>query len=192
MSGDDHDFRVRPGRMRDAGRGAGRKGERLAAQVRRAGARAGYTRLGGKAAKGAGSSARGRRALTLTRMRTDSRRVVVKARVVRHKGSRFQAAPLAKHITYLERDGVTQDGRDAAMFDARSDEADHDTFANRCADDRHHFRFIVSPEDASELEDLRGFTRDLMTGMARDLGTELDWIAIDHWNTDNAHATQRR
>ncbi|TYC79387.1 DUF3363 domain-containing protein [Novosphingobium sp. BW1] len=187
MSVDDHDFRLRPGRSRDRGRGSARKGQRLAAQVRRASARGGHTSFARRPRKGAGSQARGRRALAAVRLRADGRRVIIKARVVRHKGARFRAAPLARHIAYLERDGVTRDGKDAAMFDARGDGADRDTFAERCADDRHHFRFIVSPEDASELEDLRTFTRDLMTDMARDLGTELDWIAVDHWNTDNSH-----
>ena len=55
------------------------------------------------------------------------------------------------------------------------------------ADDRHHFRFIISPEDAAELADLRGFTRELMQDVERDLGTRLDWVAVDHWNTDNPH-----
>jgi type IV secretory pathway VirD2 relaxase len=64
---------------------------------------------------------------------------------------------------------------------------DERTFAGRCRDDRHHFRFIISPEDAAELGDLRTFTRELMTDVARDLGTKLDWIAVDHWNTDNPH-----
>ncbi len=121
------------------------------------------------------------------RHRSTNRRVVIKARVVRHKGARFRSAPLAKHIAYLERDGVTRDGRDASMFDARADEADRDAFAGRCADDRHHFRFIISPEDAANMEDLRSFTRELMVDIARDLGTELDWVAVDHWNTDNPH-----
>ena len=26
-----------------------------------------------------------------------------------------------------------------------------------------------------------------MTDVARDLGTKLDWVAVDHWNTDNPH-----
>jgi type IV secretory pathway VirD2 relaxase len=26
-----------------------------------------------------------------------------------------------------------------------------------------------------------------MVGAERDLGTELDWVAIDHWSTDNPH-----
>ena len=187
MSGDEHDFQLRPGRSRDRGRGSGRHGQRLAAQVRRASARAGHTSLRPGPRKGAGGRTRGRRALARARFRADSRRVVVKARVVRHKGSWFRAAPLARHIAYLEREGVTRDGREAAMFDARGDEADRDAFAERCEDDRHHFRFIVSPEDASEMESLRAFTRDLMAGMARDLDTQLDWIAVDHWNTDNPH-----
>jgi type IV secretory pathway VirD2 relaxase len=54
-------------------------------------------------------------------------------------------------------------------------------------DDRHHFRFIISPEDAAELGDLRTFTRELMTDVAQDLEAKLDWIAVDHWNTDNPH-----
>jgi hypothetical protein len=37
------------------------------------------------------------------------------------------------------------------------------------------------------MQDLREFTRELMVGAERDLGTKLDWVAIDHWNTDNPH-----
>ncbi len=73
------------------------------------------------------------------------------------------------------------------MFDARSDAVDERAFAERCEEDRHHFRFIVSPEDAAEMTDLRAFTRELMVDAERDLGTKLDWIAVDHWNTDNPH-----
>jgi type IV secretory pathway VirD2 relaxase len=90
-------------------------------------------------------------------------------------------------MTYLKREGVTRDGADARMFDAASDAADERAFAERCKDDRHHFRFIISPEDAAELGDLRAFARELMTDVARDLETRLDWIAVDHWNTDNPH-----
>jgi type IV secretory pathway VirD2 relaxase len=73
------------------------------------------------------------------------------------------------------------------MFDAGSDRADGAAFAERCEDDRHHFRFIVSPEDAGEMTDLRAFSRDLARQMEIDLGTRLDWVAVDHWNTDNPH-----
>ena len=113
--------------------------------------------------------------------------MVVMTRIVRHRGARFAAAPLARHILYLKREGVTRDGQDARMFDAAGDAADPKAFAERCEGDRHHFRFTVSPEDAAEMADLRGFTRELMADAEGDLGTKLDWIAVDHWNTDNPH-----
>ena len=45
--------------------------------------------------------------------------------------------------------------------------------------------FTVSPEYASQVADLRAFTRELMKDAERNLGTNLDWVAVDHWNTDN-------
>ncbi|MES2067807.1 MAG: DUF3363 domain-containing protein [Pseudomonadota bacterium] len=189
MSSDDEDFRVRPGRNRDSGHASGGKAKSLAAQVRRAAARSGRgrsLRTAGRTRR-PGARGRGRNALLRISRPANARRVAVVARVVRHKGARFRAAPLGRHIAYLKRDGVTRDGRHAELFDARSDHADGDAFAERCADDRHHFRFIVSPEDAGDMADLRAFTRELMDDMARDLGTDLDWVAVDHWNTDNPH-----
>lgn len=186
MTAGDDDLRVRPGKGRSRGSGSV-KPLSLAAQVKRAAARAGFARRSTRRGGGTGRLGRGRSAVLAGRRSAASRRVIVKARVVRHSGPRFRAAPLARHIAYLERDGVTRDGRDASMFDAGSDRASGDAFAGRCADDRHHFRFIVSPEDAGELADLRTFTRELMGDMAKDLGTRLDWVAVDHWNTDNPH-----
>ena len=37
------------------------------------------------------------------------------------------------------------------------------------------------------MADLRAFTRELMADAEHDLGTRLDWVAVDHWNTDNPH-----
>ena len=140
-------------------------------------------------ARGRSTFGRGRgRAIAAERgLLSNARRVIVKARVVRHKGRDFRSAPLATHVAYLSRDGVTRDEQKARMFDARSDSADPAAFVERCKDDRHHFRFIVSPEDATEMEDLRAFTRDLLREAERDLGTKLDWVGVDHWNTDNPH-----
>ena len=113
-----------------------------------------------------------------------SRVAVIKARAVRHGMKR---APLSAHLTYLCRDGVTKDGDPARMFGTESDDIDHRAFAEQCAEDRHHFRFIVAPEDAGELSDMKAFTRDLMAEAERDLGTSLDWVAVDHWNTEHPH-----
>lgn len=109
------------------------------------------------------------------------------SRVVRQHGKQFRSAPLARHVAYLKREGVTRDGVGAQMFDARSEDADAMAFAERCENDRHHFRFIISPEDAQNLESLHAFTRELMADVERDLDTKLDWVAVDHWNTDNPH-----
>ena len=88
-----------------------------------------------------------------------SRFCTVKARVVRHKGL---SSPLARHLNYLRREGVTRDDQKARLFGAGTDDVDAVEFAERCKDDRHHFRFIVSPEDAIDMSDLRQFTRELM------------------------------
>ena len=188
MTRRENDFRARPGRIRDSTRG-GRKAKSFVAQVMRAAKKAGHTgkSFGSGAGKGRSRFGRGRRAALALSMKSPSRRVVVMARIVRHQGQRFRSAPLAKHIAYLRREGVTRDANEARMFDARSDEANSNAFAERCEDDRHHFRFTVSPEDAGKMEDLRAFTRELMASAERDLDTKLDWIAVDHWNTDNPH-----
>lgn len=186
MSAPDDDLRIRLGRIRT--RGSGRR-PTFVAQVLKAAQKAGHVGPRSSRLSRPGQSGFGRGRLTFGRERlfASGRRVVVKARVVRHTGRSFRSAPISAHVAYLKREGVTRDGEKARMFDARSDASDDAAFAVRCRDDRHHFRFIVSPEDAAEMTDLRAFTRDLAVQMERDLGTRLDWIAVDHWNTDNPH-----
>src|ERR1700742_4308034 len=126
-----------------------------------------------------------------------ARRVVVKARVSRlnpqAKGARgpkmrgAMSRAVDAHLRYLERDGVTRDGERGKAYSAFENEADGKAFVERGREDRHQFRFIVAPEDATEMGDLRGFTRDLMRQMELDLETRLDWIAVDHHNTGHPH-----
>ncbi|MGD1006323.1 MAG: hypothetical protein ABR980_03710, partial [Ignavibacteriaceae bacterium] len=49
------------------------------------------------------------------------------------------------------------------------------------------WKVIISPEMAHKL-DLKGHVRAVMGQVEKDLGTKLEWIAIDHYNTDNPHA----
>ena len=184
----DDELTIRPGPSRDSGLGAYRKAGSLVGRVIQASRRAGFTSLGRRPkGRGTGHLGRGRRAALQRRRSTYRRRVVIKARVVRHRGASFRSAPLARHVSYLEREGVTRNGSDGQMFDAASNQADGEAFAQRCENDRHHFRFIVSPEDAVDMADLRTFIRELMQDMARDLETGLDWVAVDHWNTGQPH-----
>ena len=189
MNTRDDDLRIRLGRIRDRGI-ATRKPDTFIGEVMRAAKKAGH--VGNSFRRATGHSrpsgfGRGRVAAVSLSRSSRSRRVLTKAHVVRHTARGLRSAALARHVVYLKRDGITHDGADARMFDARSDVADEQAFSERCRDDRHHFRIIVSPEDAAELESLRTVTRELMADAERDLGTTLDWIAVDHWNTDNPH-----
>lgn len=115
----------------------------------------------------------------------NARRVTIKIRLVnlRQAGKRSTAS----HLRYIERDGVSREGDPGQAYGPLTDQADLNAFEERGRDDRHQFRFIVSPEDAEPLDDLRTYTRHLMIRMEADLGTRLDWVAVDHWNTDNPH-----
>lgn len=185
----DSDFHVRPGKAKRS-KAQGRNARGLVAEVLRVAAiHSGGRRSGGASRRGGQSSfGRGRTAFARSRLFGSGRRVMVKMLPVttRSRGGR-RMAPLSAHIAYLKREGVTRDGSPTRMFDATSDRADDRGFTERCKDDRHHFRIIVSPEDAAELTDLREYTRDLVRQMETDLGTRLEWIAVDHWNTDNPH-----
>ncbi|QKR03380.1 relaxase/mobilization nuclease and DUF3363 domain-containing protein [Pseudomonas aeruginosa] len=116
---------------------------------------------------------------------SNARRVTIKARLVnlRQAGQRSTLS----HLRYIERDGVSREGDPGQAYGPLTDQADLNAFEERGRDDRHQFRFIVSPEDAEPLDDLRTYTRHLMIRMEADLGTRLDWVAVDHWNTDNPH-----
>ncbi len=140
-----------------------------------------------KVARGANSyGAPGRRAGGGVRQRHEFfRRVVVKVHLVRMDAKGASAQRL--HLNYVERDGTGRDGEPAKLYDETALEADKDAFLERGAEDRHQFRIIVSPEDANELQDLTAFTRDLVSEMERDLGTKLDWVAANHYDTGQPH-----
>lgn len=114
-----------------------------------------------------------------------ARRAIVKARLVR-LGPRGLATARA-HLRYIQRDGVTRDGAPGELYSADRDRADGKAFLGRCDGDRHQFRFIVSAEDAAEYPDLKPYVRRLMAQAEEDLGTGLDWVAVDHFNTERPH-----
>jgi len=119
-------------------------------------------------------------------MRVRTRRAMVKARVVKLSGVKAAGAAAA-HLRYLQRDGVTREGEHGRFYSTFSDDADGKSFLERGASDRHQFRFIVSPEDGASFDTLRSFTRELVAKMEQDLGTTLDWVAVDHFDTGHPH-----
>jgi type IV secretory pathway VirD2 relaxase len=112
------------------------------------------------------------------------RRVTVKVRIV--KPGR-KAGGVQAHLRYLEREGVTREGEPGRLYSTFTDEVDRNGFIERGMDDRHQFRIILSPEDGVAYEDLKPFTRDVMAKMEADLGTTLDWVAVDHHDTGHPH-----
>lgn len=115
-----------------------------------------------------------------------ARRAIVKTRLVKLGGKGLGAAKA--HLRYIERDGVTRDGEPGQLYAADKDTADGKAFIERSTSDRHQFRFIVSAEDGDQYPDLKPYVRKLMTQMEEDLGTKLDWVAVDHFNTGHPHS----
>jgi len=208
MSSDDaFDFRLRPGRVRDRGARVNPRARSFVDQVMTAATRANggplkLTEMRGERRRGNGQtrpqkgrcSRIGRGQAVADRLKFTAgergpgqrmRRVVVKARIVSLKlGSRAADA----HVRYLQRDGTSRDGERGRLYGAETGEADGKAFTERGREDRHQFRFIVAPEDGDRLSDLRAFTRDVMGQMEKDLGTQLDWVAVDHFNTGHPHS----
>jgi type IV secretory pathway VirD2 relaxase len=183
-SSEENRFRVRPSPPKAR---SGPRAKGFVSQVLKAVSKTGAKASGARGARPASTFGRGRIAASLAgrHLGADARRVVIKSRFVVLK--RAGAKAVSTHLRYIERDGVMRDGQKGVAYGADTDAADLKGFEERGRGDRHQFRFIVSPEDAVEIEDLQGFTRRLMQRMAVDLETKLDWVAVDHWDTDNPH-----
>jgi type IV secretory pathway VirD2 relaxase len=170
-------------------RAKGKTPEKFISRVLRAASKSGPVPRRGLSAKRGAGAGRGRGQVVARmigdRLSATSRRVAVKAHLVNLK----RAAPgsAIAHLKYIERDGVTPDGERGRAYGRDADLADVGEFEKRGALDRHQFRFMVSPEDGAELGDLKPFTRDLMAQMEKDLGTRLEWVAVDHFDTEHPH-----
>lgn len=185
MSDDDFTPKLGRSRSNDANRTT-KYGGKIRAAVRLAGAKSGVrsrrfdgSRIGRGASVGRLLSSRDR----LAGFR--GRRAVVKASLIRLQGKGGQAA--RAHMRYIQRDGVTREGQPGELYGPETDCADGGEFLKRTSGDRHQFRFIVSAEDGAEYRDLKPYIRRLMTQVEQDLGTKLDWVAVDHFNTERPH-----
>ncbi|MDF1628011.1 MAG: relaxase/mobilization nuclease RlxS [Parvibaculaceae bacterium] len=185
---DDDDFKPKLGKPRARGSKAGRKflHQVLAASnLARGGAgsarKSGFTGVRIGRGVGAGRMLASRDRYAAFRQR----RVIIKSRIVKLAGKGMNGA--RAHLRYIQRDGVTREGDPGELYSAGQDRADGKAFLERSDGDRHQFRFIVSAEDGAEYEDLKPLTRRLMMRMEEDLGTKLDWVAVDHFNTGHPH-----
>jgi type IV secretory pathway VirD2 relaxase len=185
---DDSEFTPKLGRIRAKG---GKKAKRFLHQVLAASALAGG--IGGKKTSSFTGARLGRGAsmarIMASRHRLSgyrARRGIIKARIVRLGGKGLANAKA--HLRYVERDGTTRDGERGQLYSRDKDAADGKEFLERGNSDRHQFRFIVSAEDGDQYDDLKPITRSLMQQVEKDLGTKLDWVAVDHFNTGHPHS----
>ena len=181
------EFEPRLGRIGDRAR---RGDQRFAKQLKKAaallGRKSGKARFSGAGIGRGGASARSIEMRTQRLPRFRMRRVIVKTHVSRSpRGG--GAGALKAHLGYIQRDGVERDGSGGQIYTRDGVAPDANAFVERCEGDRHQFRLIVSAEDAGQLGDLKDTTRAVMAQMESDLGTRLDWLAVDHHNTGHPH-----
>ena len=112
-----------------------------------------------------------------------ARRVVIKAHLLCMGPTAAKAAAL--HVRYIERDGVEKDGSKGMLYDAQGIVRAR-VFEQPRPGEKHQFRFIVSPEDGSEL-DLTAYVRRLMVTLERDIGRKVEWAAVNHFDTSHPH-----
>ena len=185
---DDDAFEPKLGKIRSR---SSKRGQRYLQQVLRSSSLAGGRALSGPSRQRRFDGSRIGRGAGAGRVLRDrhaafrSRRVVIKTRIVKIGAHGLTAAKL--HLRYVQRDGVTREGLPGELYDADQDRADGKAFLEQAEGDRHQFRLIVAAEDSVEYEDLKPFTRRLMARMEQDLGTKLDWVAVDHFNTGHPH-----
>jgi type IV secretory pathway VirD2 relaxase len=87
------------------------------------------------------------------------------------------------HTRYLEREEAG-----SVFYDATVDAVDGGGRAASWArSDRRHFRLILAPENGTKLGDLKSYTREVMRRAELAMGSRLEWVAVDHWDTDNPH-----
>ncbi len=93
------------------------------------------------------------------------------------------------HGRYVARESATQESDPKAVgFDKHGESID---IAARLegwqkAGDERLWKLIVSPE-FGDRADMKRLTRDLVSRMEKDLGTQVEWVAAAHYNTEHPH-----
>ncbi|MGE0047744.1 MAG: DUF3363 domain-containing protein [Acidithiobacillus sp.] len=118
-------------------------------------------------------------------LRSAGRRCMVKASYVKNRmPGQWQA-----HARYLGREGAQQDGEKGRGFDRNEGDVNLAVRLNAWQEenDPHLFKVILSPEDPLSPDGLRDLTRRFNERIARQIGRDYDWVAIDHHNTSHPH-----
>lgn len=109
------------------------------------------------------------------------------------------ARSLDRQALYITRDdaGARADGVEPVpAFDAKNDSVDGRATVEQWQADRRYWKVIVSPENGNGIKDFRGYTREVMAAIEKDLltaeelkkGGRLEWVASIHDDTDHRHS----
>jgi type IV secretory pathway VirD2 relaxase len=117
-------------------------------------------------------------------LRSASRRCVVKVTYVKNK----KAGQWAAHGKYLEREGAQKEGELGEGFNAVRDDVSlaSEMHQWQMSGDPRLFKLVISPEDGDRLQQ-KEYTREFMSRLQSHVGKDLEWAAIDHYNTGHPH-----
>ncbi|MDO5693505.1 MAG: DUF3363 domain-containing protein [Pseudomonadota bacterium] len=139
---------------------------------------------GGRFSKGGKHTARMRGASISGGYKPTMQRCAVRMSFAANKVSGQWAA----HGRYIAREGAKSEREREQGFTAAGHVNVGKTLDAWQADgDPRMFKFILSPEFGQDMESMERFTKDFMAKLEKDLGVPLEWVAVDHYNTDHPH-----
>lgn len=177
----DDELRPKLGRSRSSGSATSQLGSRLA--------RRSAVKLTGKGGRSAPGITPG-----IAKAIEGSQKAVVKVRYRLHNvagKAMAQVRPgnLGEHLRYIQREAALLDeGRPELIGPDAEADYERTDVVSAWAQDRHHYRIIVSPEYAHQLKSMEDTTRHIMDALSKQLDRELEWVGAVHNNTDQPHA----
>jgi|GEM_PF-3567036 len=114
-----------------------------------------------------------------------SRNVIVKASYISSsdKNSRTR---IRHHLNYAGQDKSDEHKNAPELYGQDDKEINIKSKINDFEIAPHIFNLIISPEDGDKLN-LKEFTRDFIAVIEKDLKTKIDWVAGNHYDTNDPH-----
>lgn len=169
-----------PRRIKDEDASLNREIKRLVSRIK---TRVGKSK-GIRSARG-GLQSMGARGVVVKENDIFSRRVVVKASYIRSSDKNSRAR-VRHHLNYAGQDKLDELKNAPELYDANDRPINLKEKVDGLEDAPHMFNIIISPEDGDEL-DLKKFTREFIQVIEKDLKTKLEWVAGNHYDTNDPH-----
>lgn len=102
------------------------------------------------------------------------------------KSNEMTLRRMKRFIWYLQKETKSLDGEIGIFYNEDRKGVGGFKFAEELMKDRHHFRIILSPDNGRKM-DLTEHTREVMKQLEKDLGTNLQWMAVNHYDGKKPH-----